>query len=207
VQACREQEKGKESGNFLIKVILFFLKGVCLIIPDKHKQQSSIPPDNFKQIFDQYYLSLCRHLALILGNYGLAEDLAQETFMKLLQSPPSILTNVGGWLTRVGTNLAYNYLRSEKSRQNREAKVEAWRSSKIVFFDEAVSRNQEIKDVQQTLAKLTPRDRICLVLKFSGYNYAEIAEVIEVKKSSVGTILARAQAKFREAYLAEKGSE
>jgi DNA-directed RNA polymerase specialized sigma24 family protein len=44
---------------------------------------------------------------------------------------------------------------------------------------------------------------MCLLLKFSGYKYNEIAEVIGVESSSVGTILARAQAKFKEKYQKE----
>jgi len=47
------------------------------------------------------------------------------------------------------------------------------------------------------------RDRICLLLKFSGYKYSEIAEVLEVEISSVGTIIFRAQAKFKQKFSKE----
>ena len=64
-------------------------------------------------------------------------------------------------------------------------------------------KNQEVRTVRKILACLPDRDRMCLLLKFSGYKYGEIADIIEVEKSSVGTILARAQAKFKERYLKE----
>jgi len=45
-----------------------------------------------------------------------------------------------------------------------------------------------------------------LLLKFSGYKYSEIAETIKIDKNSVGTVISRAQAKFKENYLkAEEG--
>ncbi|MDK2928288.1 MAG: hypothetical protein PWR31_1979 [Bacillota bacterium] len=59
--------------------------------------------------------------------------------------------------------------------------------------------------VRAALTALTARDRLALVLRYSGYSYAEIAAVIGVAAGSVGTILARAQRSFRLAYLAKEG--
>ena len=44
-------------------------------------------------------------------------------------------------------------------------------------------------------------------MKHSGFSYDEIAEAIGVKKTSVGTIVVRAQAKFKKIYLEQKGCD
>lgn len=67
-------------------------------------------------------------------------------------------------------------------------------------MEEAVDRQQEVAECQKVLAGLSPRDRQVLMLRFSGFSYAEMAEALQVEKGSVGTILARAMARFKQEY-------
>ena len=149
---------------------------------------------------------MCRQLTYILGDSGLAEDVAQETFIKLCQSPPRDPERVGGWLFRVAANLAYNHLRSEKSRLSRETRAQAAVSLEMTSED-IVIRKEEVEMVNRVLNNMGERDRTCLIMKFSGFSYDEIAQTIGVKKSSVGTLIARAQARFRDRILETKGSD
>ncbi|MCL6472320.1 MAG: sigma-70 family RNA polymerase sigma factor [Firmicutes bacterium] len=141
-----------------------------------------------------------RHLMLILGERAAAEDVAQDTFIKLYESPPQEFTNLSGWLIRVATNLAYNHLRNEKNRKRREALEAVWES-----FEQDFLSFSEVAQVRDILQLLEDRDRICLILKFSGFSYGEIAGMTGMKKSSVGKVLARAVDKFKRAY--ERKSE
>ncbi|MFZ5652163.1 MAG: sigma factor [Bacillota bacterium] len=63
--------------------------------------------------FYRFYPALCRQVTYILGDNGLAEDIAQEAFIRLYQSPPKDMRTVGGWLFQVAKNLALNLVRSE----------------------------------------------------------------------------------------------
>lgn len=161
-------------------------------------------PDDFRELFTRYYPGVCRQLRAILGDAAAAEDLAQETFLKLYCNPPREKGNIGGWLHRVALNMAYKYMRREEIRRRRELRAstteveESWNPSFL--------RRQEIREVQEILEGLPPRDRLCLMLRFSGYSYKEIAGVIGVDVRSVGTILARARVKFRQAYDRQEGN-
>lgn len=163
--------------------------------------------ENFREIFAAYYPNVCRHLTYLTGSQSTAEDIAQETFLKLYQSPPQELRNPAGWLIKVSTNLAYNYIKSEKSRQDREMLKLEESMSKIISLEDLAIKSAEVRTVRKILKELKPRDSVCLLLRFSGYNYREIAEVIGIQPSSVGTILARAQRSFREKYLQGMGRE
>jgi len=55
----------------------------------------------------------------------------------------------------------------------------------------------EKEKVRKTLNLLSKRDKEVLVLKYSGYSYDEIAKTLKLNKSSVGTIIARAQKSFK----------
>lgn len=161
----------------------------------------------FKELFESHYPSVCRKLTALLGSRAAAEDVAQEAFIKLYETPPREFSNPGGWISRVATNMAYNYLCSEKSRRRREAVSGGFLTVKEAEPDEVLLRNEEVAFTRRVLTILPERDRACLLLKFSGMNYAAIARVIGVKESSVGTLLARARTRFKSEYLKLGGND
>lgn len=162
-------------------------------------------PASYQELYQKYYLPICRQLTYLLADRAVAEELTQEVFLKLYHTPPRDFQNIGGWLSRVATNLAYNYLRSEKSRLCREEKITLF-SQVMDSSEERVIRNEDIRSVRAVLDALPERDRLCLLMKHAGFSYEEIAAATGLKKSSVGTIIARAQARFKKMYLEQKGS-
>lgn len=159
---------------------------------------------DYKNIFEKHYTGVYRLLTSFLSNRATAEDLAQETFLKFYLTPPLEMDNVGGWLTRVAKNLAYNHLHRERSRAERESQVDLPKEAEP---ESHLLEEEENALIGQVLNSLSERDRICLTLRLSGMNYAEIAQAIDVKESSVGTILARARERFKKEYLKLKGGE
>jgi len=108
---------------------------------------------------------------------------------------------------KVADNMSYNYLRGEERRRRREESQALTSSGSIISLEEAVIRNQDARQVHNCLARLSARDRLCLLLKNVGYSYAEIADIIQVDKNSVGTILARARKNFAEVYRQYEGRD
>lgn len=171
-----------------------------IIFPLSPAGGDAFPAGRFKELFDLHYPAVYRRAACILGNPAAAEDVAQETFIKLYQAPPVHQDNLAGWLVRVATNLAYNHLRGEKNRRRRESGQGMEETIMLPSCEEEALRREETRLVQKVLDYLPERDRTCLLLRFSGAGYKEIAAVVDVKPGSVGTLLARAQARFREEY-------
>jgi DNA-directed RNA polymerase specialized sigma24 family protein len=54
--------------------------------------------------------------------------------------------------------------------------------------------------VEDILASLPWKDQLLLKMKMADLSYAEIAEIMNVSKSSVGTMLIRAMKKFKSVY-------
>jgi RNA polymerase sigma-70 factor (ECF subfamily) len=143
----------------------------------------------------------------LLGDHGEAEDVVQETFLKLdghpvLERPDE---EVAAWLRRVCLNTAYNRLRGQ--RRATERLDRAGRAERV--DDEAdasatplldVLRAEQQQAVRRALASLPERQRACLLLRHAGYSYAEIAETCELAVGSVGVLLARAERTFRDSY-------
>lgn len=166
------------------------------------KEPEESTPEDFDTSYEKYYSVIFRHCAYLTGDVQAAEDIAQETFIKLYDSPPSH-GNTGAWLSRVATNLAYNYMRDQKIRRSKEPVVEEHGVSNVVSIEEIAIKNSEVRLTRKILNNLDHRDRLCLLLKFSGYKYNEISEIAGIEKASVGKILSRAQEKFKKLYLKE----
>ncbi len=156
-------------------------------------------PD-FRELFEAHYAAVFRWTSYLLADPAAAEDVTQEAFMKLLYSPPADQANISAWLNKVAANLAFNHLRSEKSRRERETKSGMLTPNATDSAEDHTVAVEGLTETRRTLEHLESRDRIGLLLKAAGFSYEEIGEAIGVKKSSVGTILVRAQAKFKEVY-------
>jgi RNA polymerase sigma factor (sigma-70 family) len=57
----------------------------------------------------------------ILADRARAEEVAQETFLRLARRPYSVTHSLGGWLHRAATQVAIDVHRSEKARRHRES--------------------------------------------------------------------------------------
>jgi RNA polymerase sigma-70 factor (ECF subfamily) len=61
----------------------------------------------------------------VLRDRSWAEDVAQETFFRLVKGPDRVSHSLGGWLHRAATRLAVDTLRSERARHRREQTYES----------------------------------------------------------------------------------
>src|SRR5258708_21350668 len=149
-----------------------------------------------------------------MGGRMETEDTVEETFLAFLkrsddaglQARPD--AEVGAWLRRVAMNLAFNRLRTAKRARNRMERVgRLERSDEEPIDSEMVGpagllvRQEERAAVRRALAEVPERQRECLLLRHSGYSYAEIALTLSIAIGSVGVLLARAEHAFRATYL------
>ena len=66
---------------------------------------------------------------------------------------------------------------------------------------------QEREQVRRVLAALDPRDAELLLLRSHGLSYEELAAAIDVKPTSIGTLISRAQQAFRKEYVKQYGEQ
>lgn len=168
----------------------------------------------FSILFLRYYQSIYRFLFKLTGSREEAEDLAQEVFVKLYRNPLSERRqhNLRAWLYRVALNQAYNSQRSrrrEEQRWDRATRLAESGGQPANDPADSVLQEEQRDQVRRVLRSLPPRQQQCLVLRYEGFSYAEIAEALEAVPGSVGTLLARAEAEFARRYtqLQKEGAE
>jgi RNA polymerase sigma-70 factor, ECF subfamily len=164
--------------------------------------------ERFGLVFRQRYRELYGLGYRLLGDHGEAEDVVQETFLKLdghpvLDRPDD---EVAAWLRRVCLNTAYNRLRGQRrasARMDRAGRAERAEDETDAGASPLldVLRAEQQRAVRQALASLPEKQRACLLLRHAGYSYAEIAATLDLAVGSVGVLLARGERAFRDAYL------
>jgi len=164
----------------------------------------------FDALFAQFYPELFGLVYRVLGDRMETEDTLQDAFLKLadesdLQAQPD--TEVGAWLRRVAMNLAFNRLRTSRRAQARLERVGRLEYSATTPDETDLSgpsgtvvRHEERAAIRRALAEVPERQRECLLLRYSGYSYAEIAETLGIAIGSVGVLLARGEHAFRTQY-------
>lgn len=158
--------------------------------------------DLFRRLYGQVFSLTYR----LLGDRADTEDILQEAFSRLADSPVLQQPDdaVSAWLRRVCLNLGTN-----KLRQQRRAREHLERVSRLEPPDATSEtgspvslflRQEQQAAVRRALGELPERQRNCLLLRHSGYSYAEVALTLGISVGSVGVYLARGERAFRETY-------
>jgi len=161
----------------------------------------------FEGAFERHWAEVSSVVSRLVGDVDVARDIAQDTFVQLLRRPPSPDVPLRPWLVRVAINRAYNELRGNRRRYERESRDFRERQASDEPSSEAASVNliAERELVRQTLLELPERSRELLGLRAEGFSYVDIASAMQISPGSVGTLLARAERAFRVAYEARRG--
>jgi RNA polymerase sigma-70 factor, ECF subfamily len=152
----------------------------------------------FEKLFERLYPSLFRYLNRLTGDPDVADDIAQEAFVRLLRQDLAE-QEVRPWLFTVAMNLVRDTARKTDRRQRLLTGAPRM-VSPLPRPDEGLERSEEIEGVRRALDQLPPRDRQLLLMREEGFKYDEIARVVGVAPASVGTLIARALKRFVETY-------
>lgn len=154
---------------------------------------------DFDALFDDAYPPLVRYCQRLTGDRDVAEDVAQEAMVRLfaheVDGPPPALR---AWLFKTATHLIRDRYRVDENRR-RLLQENPVMPSAVEGPERSFERKAEQELARKALEQLPERDREMLVLRYEGFSYKEIADVVNVAASSVGTLLARAERRFVEA--------
>lgn len=160
-------------------------------------------PVDVERLFREYHETLVRYLTRRLGDRDWAEEVTQETFVRALRQ--DAIGNERSWLFAVASNLVRDEARKvARQREHLQllAAEEREREMESAVSGEEMTpeRAKDAACARKALDSLAERDRQALLLKAEGLNYDEIADVLEIETSSVGTTLSRARRRLAETY-------
>jgi RNA polymerase sigma-70 factor (ECF subfamily) len=172
-------------------------------------------PARFEDFFRRHYGRVYGLLYRVTGSVQDAEDISQELFLDVSRRGPDMWGSptTAAWLWKAATHTALNALRGERRRQAREERA-ARQAEPVRLLVEheadpagSIERRERQEAVRRALRQLNERDSLLLLARYSGLSYAEVADALQLNAASVGTLLARAEKRFKEVYVSQEAQE
>ncbi len=169
-------------------------------------------PAVFDELYSQYKSSIYSLACYLTRNQKEAEDLFQDTWLRIakyLAHQTIDMDNSKTWVMTITSNLYRDRLRKKRvrkpfsfQRSNSERESDSYLEKPLWGEKSSMendSKHLEVKIALSTaLAGLPPRQRLIFVLKeIEGYKYSEISEMISVPEGTVKSIMHRTIRKLR----------
>jgi RNA polymerase sigma-70 factor (ECF subfamily) len=150
----------------------------------------------FLDLYTRTSAPLMRYLRRLTGSAAVAEDLLQDTYLRLLSQVrvPDDEDHRRNYLFTIATNLARDHFRREKRYRV------AFDSDQICAAESTAHPAQDPRqpaDVWAVLERVTARDRELLLLAYvEGLTHAEISQITGLMRASLKPLLFRARRRF-----------
>lgn len=156
---------------------------------------------SFSDILNTYQLPVTRYLYRLTGDYEIARDLAQDTFIKVYKNIEKTKTDLKlqAWIYRIATNTAFQHHRRKKIIRfipfETMTKTEPGGNRKNPYDP------VEGMAIKETLENIPYKLRICVVLYYvEGFKCWEIAETLGISETAVRKRISRGAGFFRKLY-------
>ena len=148
----------------------------------------------FERLVDQYQESVLRMCYYCLGDKTLAEDAAQETFLKLYRTLDTFRGDCSEktWIMKIAVRVCYDMNHSGWFRfMNRKVTPD-------MLPGKAASESQDNAELVEAVMKLPFKMReVILLYYYQGMNVNEIADALNISHSSVSGRLKRGREKLK----------
>jgi len=165
----------------------------------------------FNYLVEKYHRPIIHFLFRMVRNQAIAEELAQEVFLRVYRSRQSYRAEARftTWLYRIATNLAVNHARDTKRERAvrsvyLDAPDEQTGTTPDVADDEpsveqSLLREERMKAIRTHIMALPERQRIAVLMhKYQGMDYRQIGEVLKLSESATKSLLFRAYQTLRD---------
>jgi RNA polymerase sigma-70 factor (ECF subfamily) len=167
----------------------------------------------FEELVVRYQGRLARVLQHLVGRWELAEDLAQEVFLRVYRSRQQYVPGAkfATWLFTIANNVALNALRDRSRRPevtlagSESGPLGVRPLDRLVQATSSAMPTRQIDKaelrevVRMAMEALSERQRLAVLLnKFEGMSYADIANTMELSPQAIKSLLSRARENLRQ---------
>lgn len=198
--------------SFPVNVLKADKKGNCVVVNlvaetelNLIEQAQSGDRSAYGELVRRNYTSVVNVVYRLCGDTGLAEDMAQEAFLRAWINLPSFhpRSSLRNWLYRIAVNAALDVLRRKTAEPVEDEKMEMV-TDQAPGPEAVMIQKEQAALLQQAMKSLPEAARSVLVLREYGeLSYQEIASVLDIP---IGTVMSRlnyARTRLREVLKAQ----
>ena len=165
----------------------------------------------YNYLVGKYHRQIIHFLFRMVRNEAIAEELAQEVFLRVYRSRESYRAEAkfSTWLYRIATNLAVNHARdtrgerSAQTLQLDEPDAETGSTPEVADsvpnVEQRILREERMAAIRAEVAALPERQRMAVLMhKYQEMDYRQIGEVLKLSESATKSLLFRAYQTLRE---------
>jgi RNA polymerase sigma factor (sigma-70 family) len=166
-----------------------------LVLALKNRERIAI-----EALYDMYSASLFGVISRIISDTATAEDVLQETFVKIWHSFSGYNAEKGRlftWMVNIARNLSIDKIRSKDYKnQNKNQELE----NNVTFIDEqrSTAYKPELLGIKELVETLKPEQKSILdLVYFKGYTHVEAADELGIPLGTIKTRLRMAIQQLR----------
>ncbi len=165
----------------------------------------------FNYLVEKHYRAMIHFLFRMVRNQAVAEELAQEVFLRVYRSRESYRAEAKftTWLYRIATNLAVNHARDTRHERNAQTVYldapdpETGTTPDVADDDPSAEQNllreERMAAIRQHVMALPERQRMAVLMhKYQGMDYRQIGDVLKLSESATKSLLFRAYQTLRD---------
>jgi len=153
----------------------------------------------FDELLDRTQTKLFTYIMFVVRDHDIADDIFQETFVKVITKlQQGLYTDTGKflfWLTRIAHNCIMDWYRLQQGRHvvepNEENNLENLRGASVLDIDRETElvNEQVLRDVKKMMEALPAPQREVVYMRF--YQQLSFKEIAELTGVSINTSLGR----------------
>ena len=171
---------------------------ISLVLLSSTKSEAS--EIDLTALVETYSALLFRVAHSVLRSRSEAEDIVQDTFLRVLQHPHSLpaVRDMRLWLVRIAWNLAIDRVRRTRPQQADRDFIDTLTASTLPA-DRALDHSRRMAAVLAEIERLPKSERhVLLLASLEELDTAEIAAIIHRTESAVRALLFRARTRLRQ---------
>lgn len=157
-------------------------------------------PELFRIIVERYQSSVAGVVKGMLGDCTEADDVGQETFIRLYNSLKDYRGDAAlkTYLTRIAMNLSLNELKKRKRYSNTTVSLDSGINYNPGIEMSTSERKENMEIIQKAIDLLEPRQKSVFIMRVvEGYSTIETAKALKIPLGTVLSRLSRATEEMR----------
>ena len=137
----------------------------------------------FTQIYNKHAPKVLRMCMAYTSNEAQAQDLLQETFIKVWQNLEQYRgdAKISTWIYRIAVNTCLSHIRSAKNK----IPVELNKNFESADDDSSVLKEQQVQQLYKAIHQLPETERLIMSMVLEEIPYDEIADTVNISEGNL----------------------